>query len=76
MWQDWTAWLLATGCFSSIREQGMACQTITVSAYVEVGSFTFVQELFDKIPHKLLGDNLNALKSSTCEFLSVYQGIS
>ena len=47
------AWLLTTGCFSSIREQGMAWQTITVSTYVEVGSFTFVQELFDKIPHKL-----------------------
>ena len=62
--------------FSSIREQGLVCQTATVNAYVEVGSFTFVQELFDKIPHKLLGDNLNALKSSACEFLSVYQGIS
>ena len=39
--------------FSSIREQGLVCQTATVNAYVEVGSFTFVQKLFDKIPHKL-----------------------
>ena len=46
------AWLLATGCFSSIREQGMACQTITVIVCVKMGYFTFAQKLFDKMPHK------------------------
>ena len=50
MWQDWTAWQLATGCFSSIHEQGMASQTIMVSACAEVGDFAF--KLFDKMPHK------------------------
>ena len=36
--------------FSSIHEQGMASQTIMVSACAEVGDFAF--KLFDKMPHK------------------------
>ena len=52
MWQDWTTWLLATGCFSSIREQGMMCQTAMVSACAKMGDFAFARKLFDKMPHK------------------------
>ena len=54
MWQDWMAWLLATGCFSSIRELGLMCQIEMVSVCVKMGYFTFAQKLFDKMPHKTL----------------------
>ena len=46
------AWLLATGCFSSIRELGLMCQIEMVSVCVKMGYFTFAQKLFDKMPHK------------------------
>ena len=48
------AWLLATGCFSSIRELGLMCQIEMVSVCVKMGYFTFAQKLFDKMPHKTL----------------------
>ena len=60
--------------FSSIRELGLMCQIAVVNACVKMGDCTFAQKLFEKNTPQVTADNLNVLKSSACEFLSVLSG--